>query len=44
MNEVERLKAGALRLLTREQVIYMLNKWVLEPDIKHELCLAFKVI
>ncbi|XP_028042056.1 calmodulin-like [Bombyx mandarina] len=43
MNEVERLKAGALRLLTREQVIYMLNKWVLEPDIKHELCLAFKV-
>lgn len=43
MTEAEHLKAGALRILTWEQLIYMLDKWVLEPEIKHELVLAFKV-
>lgn len=43
MKEAEYLKAGVLRILTWEQFIYMLNKWVLEPEIKHEVLLAFKV-
>ncbi|XP_028166789.1 calmodulin-like [Ostrinia furnacalis] len=43
MTEVEKLKAGVFRALTKEQVIYMLDKWVLETNLKHELRLAFKV-
>lgn len=43
MNEAEKLKAGTTRMLTKEQFIYILDKWVLTPDIKHELLLAFKV-
>ncbi|CAH0725764.1 unnamed protein product, partial [Brenthis ino] len=43
MIEVEKLKAGITRMLTKEQFIYMLDKWVIEADIKHEIKLAFKV-
>lgn len=43
MTEAEALKAGVFRALTKEQVIYMLNKWVLETNLKHELELAFRV-
>ncbi|XP_046969820.1 calmodulin-like [Vanessa cardui] len=43
MNEVEKLKAGIIRMITKDQFIYMLDKWILMPDIKHELKLAFKV-
>ncbi|KAJ0174648.1 hypothetical protein K1T71_009756 [Dendrolimus kikuchii] len=43
MIEAEKLKAGVTRMLTKEQVIFILNKWVLEPDLKHELSLAFKI-
>lgn len=43
MTEAEKLKAGVFRALTKEQVIYMLDKWVLETTLKHELTLAFKV-
>ncbi|XP_038222618.1 troponin C, slow skeletal and cardiac muscles-like [Zerene cesonia] len=43
MIEAEKLKAGITRMLTKEQMIYMLNKWTLRPNLKHELKLAFKV-
>ncbi|CAH0680123.1 unnamed protein product [Chilo suppressalis] len=43
MSEAEKLKAGVLRMLTKEQVIYMLNRWVVGTTLKHELLLAFKV-
>ncbi|CAH2092917.1 unnamed protein product [Euphydryas editha] len=43
MNEIEKLKAGATRMITKDQFIYILNKWVLMPDIKNEIKLAFKV-
>ncbi|RVE45794.1 hypothetical protein evm_009544 [Chilo suppressalis] len=43
MSEAEKLKAGVLRMLTKEQVIYMLNRWVVGTNLKHELLLAFKV-
>lgn len=43
MNEVETLKAATTRMLTKEQFIYILDKWVIEADLKHELKLAFKV-
>lgn len=43
MNVVEFLKADVLRIVTIEQFIYMLNTWVLEPNLRHELELAFKV-
>lgn len=43
MTEVEKLKADVTRMLTRGQFIYILNLWVLLPDIKHELKLAFQV-
>ncbi|XP_050347409.1 calglandulin-like [Nymphalis io] len=43
MKEVEKLKAGIIRMITKDQFIYMLDKWILMPDIKHELKLAFKV-
>ncbi|CAH2239951.1 jg3382 [Pararge aegeria aegeria] len=31
------------RMLTKDQFIYMLDKWVIEADLKHELKLAFNV-
>ncbi|GBP26927.1 Calmodulin [Eumeta japonica] len=40
---MERFKAGVTRVLTIDQVLYILIKGVLEPDIKHELYLAFAV-
>lgn len=43
MTEAEKLKAGVLRVLTKDQFIYMLNVWVQEAEIKHELLLAFQV-
>ncbi|XP_063386405.1 uncharacterized protein LOC134672436 isoform X2 [Cydia fagiglandana] len=43
MAEAERLRAGVTRVLTKEQVIYMLDKRVIEATIKHELLLAFQV-
>ncbi|XP_023948603.1 calmodulin-like [Bicyclus anynana] len=43
MSQVEILKAGINRVLTKDQFIYLLDKWVIEPDLKHELKLAFKV-
>ncbi|XP_045451426.1 calmodulin-like [Melitaea cinxia] len=43
MNMIEKLKAGTTRVITKDQFIYVLNKWILMPDIKHELKLAFKV-
>ncbi|XP_061379258.1 calmodulin-like [Danaus plexippus] len=43
MKEAENLNAGISRMLTVEQVLYMLDKWIIEPEIKHELKLAFKV-
>lgn len=39
----EKLQAGVTRLITKDQFIYMLDKWVLEPELRHELILAFKV-
>lgn len=42
MKEAENLNAGISRMLTVEQVLYMLDKWIIEPEIKHELKLAFK--
>ncbi|KOB69836.1 Calmodulin [Operophtera brumata] len=39
----ERLKADVTRILTWEQFIYILDTRVLEPEIKHELLVAFKV-
>ncbi|XP_045774569.1 calmodulin-like [Maniola jurtina] len=43
MIEVEKLKAETIRMLTKDQLIYILDKWVIEADLKHELKLAFKV-
>ncbi|XP_021195001.3 uncharacterized protein LOC110379599 [Helicoverpa armigera] len=43
MTEAEKLNAGVIRMLTKDQFIYILNVWVQEADIKHELQLAFKV-
>ncbi|XP_063365874.1 uncharacterized protein LOC134654339 [Cydia amplana] len=43
MADAELLKAGVTRVLTKEQVIYMLHKRVKEAEIKHELLLAFQV-
>ncbi|XP_049872164.1 uncharacterized protein LOC126373723 [Pectinophora gossypiella] len=43
MKEVEILKMGTHRMLIKDQFIYILNQWVMEPDMKHELKLAFKV-
>lgn len=43
MVKAEMLKAGITRLLTKDQIIYMLDSWAIEPEIKHELQLAFKV-
>ncbi|XP_045522865.1 uncharacterized protein LOC123713306 [Pieris brassicae] len=43
MEEAENLKAGITRMLMYDQVVYMLNKWTMLPDLKHELQLAFKV-
>lgn len=44
MNKVEKLKAGTTRVITKDQFIYVLNEWILMPDIKHELKLAFNVM
>ncbi|XP_026756391.3 uncharacterized protein LOC113516210 [Galleria mellonella] len=43
MNEAEKLKAGVTRMLTKEQFIYILDKWIVETNLKHELGLAFKI-
>ncbi|XP_063536812.1 uncharacterized protein LOC134746372 [Cydia strobilella] len=43
MADAELLKAGVTRVLTKEQVIYMLDKRVTEAEVKHELLLAFQV-
>ncbi|XP_013199400.1 troponin C [Amyelois transitella] len=43
MTEADNLKAGQLRIVTKEQFIYMLNQWVLETTLKHELMLAIKI-
>ncbi|XP_039756524.1 uncharacterized protein LOC120631142 [Pararge aegeria] len=43
MIEVENIKAEMTRMLTKDQFIYMLDKWVIEADLKHELKLAFNV-
>lgn len=43
MTEAEKLHAGVTRMLTKDQFIYMLNLWVRESDIRHELELAFQV-
>ncbi|KAJ2945618.1 hypothetical protein O0L34_g441 [Tuta absoluta] len=43
MKEVEALKMERYRMLIKDQFIYILDKWVVEPDMKHELKLAFKV-
>lgn len=43
MTQAENLNAGVNRMLTKDQFIYMLNLWVVEPEIKHELELAFAV-
>lgn len=44
MNKIEKLKAGTTRVITKDQFIYVLNEWILMPDIKHELKLAFNVM
>ncbi|XP_013148338.1 PREDICTED: centrin-3-like [Papilio polytes] len=41
--EAETFNAGISRVFTKEQILYMLDKWVIEANIKHELKLAFKV-
>ena len=43
MAQAERLHAGVTRMLTKDQFIYILNLWVQDAEIKHELILAFKV-
>ncbi|VVC92132.1 uncharacterized protein LOC126966272 [Leptidea sinapis] len=43
MAEAERFKAAVTRMITRDQFIYMINKWTILPDLKHEIKLAFKV-
>lgn len=43
MDEAEKLQAGLSRLITKDQFLYMINKWVIEANIKHELMLAFEV-
>lgn len=43
MTEAEKLHAGVTRMLTKDQFIYMLNLWVRESDIRHELELAFQL-
>ncbi|KAI5642154.1 EF-hand domain pair domain-containing protein [Phthorimaea operculella] len=43
MRQVEALKMERQRMLTKDQFIYMLDKWVMEPDMNHELKMAFKV-
>ncbi|XP_047992047.1 calmodulin-like isoform X3 [Leguminivora glycinivorella] len=43
MADAELLKAGVTRVLTKEQIIYMLDKRIIEAEIKHELLLAFQV-
>ncbi|XP_073946920.1 uncharacterized protein [Choristoneura fumiferana] len=43
VKDAELLRAGVTRLLTKEQVIYMLEKRIREPEIRHELMLAFQV-
>ncbi|XP_059052705.1 calmodulin-like isoform X2 [Achroia grisella] len=43
MNEAEKLKAGVTRMLTKEQFIYILDKWIVKANLKHELLLAFKI-
>ncbi|XP_069360912.1 uncharacterized protein [Maniola hyperantus] len=43
MIEVENLRAETIRMLTKDQFIYVLHKWVIEPDLIHELKLAFRV-
>lgn len=43
MKEVEILNMGAQRMLTKSQFIYLLNKWLLLPDMRHELSMAFGV-
>ncbi|KAG7312242.1 hypothetical protein JYU34_001714 [Plutella xylostella] len=42
MKEVERLKMGTTRVLTEKQVFFLLNKWLIHPEIKKELLLAFR--
>lgn len=44
MDEAEKLKAGVSRFITKDQFIYMINKWVKEVNIKHEIVLAFEVV
>lgn len=34
---------GVQRMLTKSQFIYLLNKWLLVPDMRHELVMAFGV-
>lgn len=43
MKEVEILNMGAQRMLTKSQFIYLLDKWLLLPDMRHELIMAFGV-
>ncbi|CAK1586938.1 unnamed protein product [Parnassius mnemosyne] len=43
MAEVEKLKNYFPRVLTKEQVLIILDKWVIEANIKHELKLAFRI-
>ncbi|XP_075980607.1 uncharacterized protein LOC142979537 isoform X2 [Anticarsia gemmatalis] len=43
MLEVEKIKAGVTRVLTKDQLIYILDRWILMPEIKHELGLAFQI-
>ncbi|KAM3965822.1 uncharacterized protein ACR2FA_000145 [Aphomia sociella] len=43
MKEAEKLKIGVTRFLTKDQLIYILDKWVIETNLKHELGLAFKI-
>ncbi|XP_014360086.2 calglandulin [Papilio machaon] len=43
ISEAETFNAGTSRIFTKEQILYMLDKWVIEAKIKHELKLAFKV-
>lgn len=43
MIAAEKLNVSVTRQLTKEQFLYLLDQWIIEPEIKHELKLAFKV-
>ncbi|CAG4956080.1 unnamed protein product [Parnassius apollo] len=43
MAVVEKLKNYFPRVLTKEQVLIILDKWVIEANIKHELKLAYRI-